>query len=128
MSMDIIAVGLGGFLGALTRYFFYRLEYIYSPFNFPLATLTVNIVGCFFMGALIAHISKNSLAASQLNLLLGVGFLGSLTTFSTFSADNYQLILAGHWTQFFINIVIHIFFGLLALAIGLALTTKFQTL
>lgn len=78
--MDFIAVGLGGFLGALTRYFFYRLEHTYSQFNFPLATLIVNLVGCFLMGALIAHISKSQLTAPQLNLFLGVGFLGSLTT------------------------------------------------
>lgn len=125
--MDILAVGLGGFLGALARYFFYRLEHTYSQLNFPLATFVVNLLGCFLMGVLVAHIAKSTSSSPHLNLFIGVGFLGSLTTFSTFSLDNYNLISNGQWPQFFINITLQVFLGLLALAAGLALTTKLQT-
>lgn len=125
--MHILIIGLGGFCGALTRYFFYRLEHTYSQLNFPIATIIVNLLGCLLMGMLFAHISKNNPPTSQWSLFLGVGFLGSLTTFSTFSLDNYGLILKGLWPQVFINITLHVFAGLLAIALGVALAAKLKS-
>jgi CrcB protein len=125
--MDILAVGLGGLVGAITRYFFYRVEQTYSPFQFPFSTLVVNILGCFLMGILIAHLSKAPAPPTLLSLFLGVGFLGSLTTFSTFTAENYNLMTNGHWPSLFSNITLHVALSLAALFIGVLLTSKLQT-
>lgn len=124
--MDILAVGLGGFIGALVRYFFFRLEQLHSQSHFPLAALAVNIMGCFLMGILIAQMQKGLSAQSHFALFFGVGLLGSLTTFSSFSADNYRLITHAQWPQLFFNMGLHVFIGLGALALGVFLTSKLQ--
>lgn len=123
--MDFLAVGLGGLLGSLIRYFFYRLEQTYSIFDFPLATLSVNIIGCLLMGVLTAiQVHKGVSSQSPYALFLSVGFLGSLTTFSAFAGDNYKLITHAQWPQLCLNMGLHLFAGLGALALGVFLTSK----
>ena len=62
---------------------------------FPYGTLTVNIIGSFLMGLLVAYFLKNASLSNELKLFLTVGFLGSFTTFSTFSMDAIALFSRG---------------------------------
>lgn len=92
----VLAVGFGGFFGAVTR-FYVGVEMVkYFPHEVPLATLTVNIIGSFIIGLLIALFityTPNTLV----KLFLVTGFLGAITTYSTFAIESYMLLNSNFW-------------------------------
>lgn len=81
----VIAVAAGGALGALARYGVDRL--LPRPEGLPLPTFTVNVLGCFLMGLLVAAILRRPDAHPVLRPFLAVGVLGGFTTFSTYAAE-----------------------------------------
>jgi CrcB protein len=85
--VTVLLVFVGGAIGAPTRYLLDRLVQARHPWRFPLGTLAVNVIGCFLLGVLAA-----SAASSQQHALLGTGFCGGLTTFSTFSVETVELL------------------------------------
>ena len=87
---SVIWVACGGALGAVAR--FGISGWLKSPTGFPWATLSVNLLGSFFMGVLIGWLSKQSGAQEGLRLFVGVGVLGGFTTFSAFSMELFQLL------------------------------------
>ena len=88
MLQNVLIVALGGGLGAALRYL--TSEWISSE-GFPWATLAVNIVGSFLMGALAVGLAEQVIS-KDLALLLGTGLLGGLTTMSAFSVETIQLL------------------------------------
>ncbi|MHC3436740.1 fluoride efflux transporter CrcB [Natrialbaceae archaeon A-gly3] len=103
-------VGTGGALGALARYWVY-LEVSWE--DLPAATLVVNVVGSFLLGVLVfAGVDESTLQ------LLGVGFCGSVTTFSSFSVETVQLWERGDRTVAIVNAGVNLLASLVA--IGLA--------
>ena len=93
--MNLLLVALGGALGALARYFITITIGSFTKFGFPLGTLVANVTGCFLVGWLIG--SGAGEKSQELRLGFGVGFLGALTTFSTFSAETFQQAVDGQW-------------------------------
>ena len=96
-----IAVGLGGALGAMFRYAIslwsvQRLEAL-MPSAALVGTLIANAVGAFLIGVLFVVITEKGLIAESWRPLLVVGFLGALTTFSTFSLETVGLLQQGEW-------------------------------
>ncbi len=81
-------VALGGGIGATLRYM--TSEWVSSD-GFPWATLCVNLVGSFLMGALAIGLAENMIS-KDIALLLGTGLLGGLTTMSAFSVETIQMI------------------------------------
>lgn len=81
--MDIVLISIGGALGASFRYIIGQLL---RSTSFPWATLVVNVLGSFILGLVIF-----SSSAEQLVLLVGVGFCGAFTTFSSFSFQTVEL-------------------------------------
>lgn len=81
-------VAIGGFLGAIGRFFLTTLIQSKHKYPFPLGTFTVNLAGAFLLGILFGQHTSNN----ELLLLLGIGFLGSFTTFSTFQMESVELI------------------------------------
>ncbi len=91
----LLAIALGGALGALGRHFVGSLMLHWLGTSFPWGTLAVNIVGSFAMGALVETMALVWSPSQELRALLTVGFLGAFTTFSTFSLDFYVVLQRG---------------------------------
>ncbi len=87
----IIAIGLGGFLGAIARAYAVHYTNRYFPIEFPLGILLVNLIGSFLAGVLFAYFSTYPLSVN-LKSFLTTGFLGALTTYSTFAIESYLLL------------------------------------
>ncbi len=102
-------VGLGGFLGAITRYI--AGLFILSSTGFPWATLFVNVVGCATIAVLAS--AKDHLSLS-LYLFLVPGFLGAFTTFSAFGIETIQLLQNNQTHLALLNIALNLALGLSA--------------
>ena len=111
-----LAVGLGGFLGAIGR-FYVGVEMVkYFPHEVPFATLTVNIVGSFIIGLLIALFLTYT-PSITLKAFLVTGFLGALTTYSTFAIESY-ILLNNHFWYGILNIMLNVFGSIIAAGSG----------
>ncbi len=115
----VFAVALGGACGALARYGAGRLVARLVENPFPWGTWTVNLVGCFLIGMTVPLLGQLS-AARELRFFLVVGFLGSFTTFSTYSLDTIGLWGGGHGLLALLNAVGSLACGLVLVAVGRA--------
>jgi len=100
--IDVVAVGVGGFLGAVGRYLVAKIVSKIWSNDFPLATFMVNMLGSFALGLLVAHpYFAYPLMGGSVRLAIGVGFLGSFTTYSTFIYESFRLSKRGKvWLGF----------------------------
>ena len=117
MLREILLVALGGGAGSALRYLTALLVAHYYSGSVPLATLGVNIVGCFLIGLLIGICG----GGSQLRLLFVTGFCGGYTTFSTFTAESYTMLREGSYGAALLYVGGSVVAGLLALWLGLCL-------
>ena len=116
---DALLVALGAVPGAWLRFVLVnRLEPVLPHRHW--GTLVVNLAACFGLGLLTA-LRAHGQAAAAFMLLLGTGFLGSLSTFSTLAAELDLCLQNGHQRQAFLLITGSLLGGLLALAGGLSL-------
>lgn len=116
---NVIYVGIGGFLGAISRYLSVRfVTNIAGVKNFPLGTMTVNILGCFLLGLGLGLATEKQILSPEARLLLFTGFLGSFTTYSTFGAESFGLFKSGSFAGASVNIVLHVIIGLAAVWAG----------
>jgi CrcB protein len=87
MLKQIMVVAAGGALGSTLRYLNFRLFHWVFERPVPLATFTVNVVGCLLMGMAYAWLVDKALGNENLRLFVMMGFLGALTTWSSFSLE-----------------------------------------
>ena len=116
--LNLLAVFLGGGLGAATRYLtgFYMTKVL--TVNLPAATFSDNVTGSFLIGFLyILFIEKTDLSPA-LKLALTVGFCGGLTTFSTFSIELFEMIKNAQFIQAFVYALLSVIICLLAVTVG----------
>ena len=92
MTLMIISVGAGGALGAIARYLVGMAISHHLPNHGWLATLSVNIVGCFAMGIMAAILIESPSFSPAVRSFVMIGFLGALTTFSSFALDIHILL------------------------------------
>lgn len=123
MWKAIASLMLGGSLGALARW---GLHYwidakVASSSSFPWGILLVNSVGCFLFGWLFVYFEDRAWFSDSLQLAVFTGFLGSFTTFSTFSWNTLELLRAGQGGLALLNIGLSVFLGMIAVWAGLSL-------
>jgi fluoride exporter len=116
MILNIALVAIGGFLGAISRFgisYWYKKRFSTS---FPFATLFVNLLGAFLLGFLIGKGMDQ-----HWQLLLGTGFMGAFTTFSTFKLENIQLFVHGKRKILGLYLGVSYTFGILLAFFGMRL-------
>jgi fluoride exporter len=112
---NFLLVGLGGALGSMLRY----AAYLFFPVkHFPVATLTVNIIGSFIIGVVLALTIKDESFFTNWKLFLATGICGGFTTFSAFSAENILLLQNGKYTLAFFYVVLSVTLGIAAAWLG----------
>ncbi len=119
---NLLAVGLGGFLGAIARYTMGGFVDSRLSTRFPWGTLAVNVLGCLMIGVILGWISSRETVSKTTELFLVTGILGSLTTFSTFGHDTINLIRQGAVGPAVGNVALNVVVGLIAVTVGLAAT------
>ncbi|TYK64217.1 fluoride efflux transporter CrcB [Colwellia echini] len=116
-------VAIGGACGASLRFYISQLVLSWLGKGFPFATLMVNIIGSFTMGLLYQLIEHEILNISVHRTLLGIGFLGAFTTFSTFSLDSLLLLQQGDVLKAALNILLNVSLCIAAAALGMFMVT-----
>ncbi|WP_017446269.1 fluoride efflux transporter CrcB [Gayadomonas joobiniege] len=111
-------IAMGGALGACLRFFLSQQALIWFGKSFPFGTLLVNVLGSALIGFLYTLISQGYIQATPWRTFLGIGFLGALTTFSTFSMDTVLLIQQEAWLKAFLNIALNLLICLIAVWLG----------
>lgn len=117
----VLLIFLGGGLGSVLRYL------ISSYFNSSesqlyLGTFLVNIIGCLLIGLIVGISLRNTWMSTETSLLLGAGFCGGFTTFSTFSMEMQALLREGNLLMFFGYMAASILIGILMVMLGLWLS------
>jgi fluoride exporter len=115
---EIFYVGVAGFFGAISRFFFYKLEAKIPLNTFPYATLAVNLLGCLLLGICLGLGVKALPQQKHLLTLFSMGFIGSFTTFSAFSNETLNLIQGQLWPQAFLNISLNVVLGIVMVFAG----------
>ena len=114
---NALAVFVGGGLGSLCRYGL-SLLIPSSSVGFPTATLVANICACFVLGYLSNHLLRDDLS-DHWKLLLGTGFCGGFSTFSTFSKETLELSQGGLTLWAVLYLILSLVLGVLAVFSGM---------
>ena len=125
-GVGLVAVGLGAALGAWLRWgLSVALNHV-TP-NLPLGTLTANIVGGYLIGIAVEIVMHHSLLTPEWRLFIITGFLGGLTTFSTFSAEAVGLLSRQQYGWALGLILAHLAGSLAMTALGIATVRAVST-
>ncbi|WP_020680487.1 fluoride efflux transporter CrcB [Marinobacterium rhizophilum] len=119
--LHLIAVAIGGSLGALGRYWVSGLLNN-AQGRLPLGTLACNVGGSLLMGVLFVLVLEKARLSPELRPLLMVGFLGAFTTFSTFALESVVMLQEGHVMSALIYVSLSVILCLAALYVGMSLT------
>ena len=115
---SFIAVGIGAALGAWLRWGLG--EWLNTRIELPLGTLAANLIGGFLVGVAVALLADRADLAPAWRLFIITGFLGGLTTFSTFSAESVALLTRGDYGWALAHAGLHLFGSLVLTALGIA--------
>ena len=118
----LLYIGAGGFFGAISRFLIAtNVQKLYGGF-FPLGTLSVNVLGSFIIGFAAMFFAQT--VTPEYKAFVITGFLGALTTFSTFSLENVNLLQDGEFTRFGLNIFLNVTLSIAATMLAFILFKK----
>ncbi len=125
-AYGFIAVGVGAALGAWLRWIFSVLFNATLP-NLPMGTLIANLVGGYLIGVAAAFFIQHDGLSPEWRLLIITGFLGGLTTFSTFSSESVGLLTRGEYGWAGVHIASHLAGSIAMTVLGIASYRAIQT-
>ena len=116
MIVKLLLIAAGGAAGAIARYTIgLGLHHVFGN-AFPYGTLTVNVLGCFLLGAMYG--AGTHAFSEEVRMGATIGFLGALTTFSTFGLETVMYSKEAGWLVGFANVAANLLLGLLAVKLG----------
>lgn len=113
-------VGIGGFVGSISRYFLAIAGQRFSVV-WPFGTFLANLLGCFCIGILTGISARGVLLAPELRLALATGFCGGLTTFSTFVYETGNFFTSGEYLHGAAYIILSFVLSMLLFYLGMTL-------
>ena len=114
----ILLIGLGSFIGGVSRYLLSQIIQTKFLSAYPYGTLAVNIIGCFAIG-IVFELSERSGLTQEWKLFLATGLLGGFTTFSAFSNETVIILRDGQAGYAMIYVLSSVLLGLTATFIGI---------
>jgi CrcB protein len=122
----VLLIGIGGFIGAILRYTIGG--WVQNSFaNFPLGTLTVNIIGSFFLGLMMYLSEYQGLFGEETRIFLTIGVLGAFTTLSTFSYESFRFLENSDLMLLAINVGATVLLSMFAVYLGKTVALSFAT-
>jgi len=119
--VTLVLVGVGGFLGAVSRYLVDGWVSNLSGATFPFGTLLINVSGSFVLGVLFALSVERAVIPPAIRAPVLIGFIGAYTTFSTLTLETWRLVEDGSLAAAFGNLAGSLLLGMVAVVAGLAL-------
>lgn len=116
----VISIALFGAAGCVTRYWISGyMNRLMGQGGFPYGTLAVNLIGAFFIGLVMELGLRSTMLSHGMKVALTIGFMGGLTTFSTFSMETFVLIEKGHFFTALLNVLVSVILCLFATWLGI---------
>ena len=115
--MQILLIGIGGFLGAISRFLIQKMLSNLTS-TFPIGILTVNVLGSFLLGVILYGITYDRHLTIDIRDLFAIGFMGSFTTMSAFSHETLLLFEQGHIAFTVLNVALNVVLCLLGVYLG----------
>jgi fluoride exporter len=119
--MTLILVGIGGLLGAVSRYLVDGWVARLTAASFPWGTLVINVSGSLVLGFLFALSVERGVLPSEIRPAVLIGFIGAYTTFSTWMLESWRLVEDGSYLAAFANVAGSVVLGVAAVVLGLVL-------
>lgn len=123
--LGVILVAAGGAIGSAARYLVSTWAAARFGSEFPYGTLIVNIVGCFIIGAFMTMATERLSVSPYWRLFITVGFVGGMTTFSSFSYETLHLLQEADVLRAFYNVGLNVLVGFSATWLGIGLAKLF---
>jgi CrcB protein len=116
-----LAIGTGGFIGAILRAYISGVVNEHFSHNIPFGTLAVNLLGSFILGSLFAYFTYTQIFSVHMKSLLSTGMMGALTTYSTFAMETFFLLNGGMVISAVSNMALNLFGTILMAGAGFKL-------
>lgn len=123
--LEVMLVAVGGAVGSAARYLVSVWAATRYGADFPYGTLIVNIAGCFIIGAFMTLVTERLSVSPYWRLLVTVGFVGGMTTFSSFSYETIHLLQEADMLRAFYNVGLNILVGFSATWLGIVVARLF---
>ncbi len=118
MLRTLLLIGLGGFLGSISRFLIaLGMNRVFQSV-LPIGTLFVNILGCLLIGIIYSLAEQKNMLSPELRVFLSVGFCGGFTTYSSFAFEKFNLIKTGDFFLLAVYLGASVFLGLIAVYTG----------
>ena len=118
MYRAFLLVGIGGFIGSIARIISQQLSQRYFPLDFPVGTLTVNIIGSLVIGLVYGISEHHNFFSAETKLFLTAGLCGGFTTFSSFSYEALNLMRTGEYSAALLYVLFGVLSGILFVFLG----------
>ncbi len=112
-------VGIGGFLGAIARFWVGGYVYERMGTKFPYGTFVINVSGSFVIGLVMSILTERTHLHPNWRYLIPIGFIGAYTTFSTFEYETLAAARDGAWAVALANVVLSVAFGFVGVWLGM---------